>query len=421
MNRFFKKMITTSLIVLITIMFFSVSWAQRAPEPVMPPSPVLAPAAECPPCPPCPSYQPTVHVYEPAVITTPPLASFRPKTTVPRLQPATAGTITPVPARPHTPIPSVIPPPLAQFRPTSTVPLLQPATAGHVTPTPIRPVFYTPPYYRIAPPAYVRVSHLPEGQVAQAPATSQIRVYVNNRLMETSIPSRGQVYVSLEDFLTAGDFYWENRGGVVAVTTGRGPRSPITVVPASYTFQNRPFSVHTFMFGGRPFVNARLLARQVNMSERFTQAANVYDFYRVGVTVPVRIVQDGTQPATETAAGTQAEVQPVQQVFKDDIRASFIQPKNDFFVDTSGIASYPVRGEVNYRNIGKDVLTNASVLFKIVDGSGDTIFSEVHSLGTMAPGAVSKKFDYYYLNPVTAIINESSFRYEITYTGPPVK
>jgi hypothetical protein len=410
MNRFHKTMITTSLIVLITVMCFSVSPAVQAPEPVMPPSPVLIQAPDYQPAPPA-VYTPVVTVTE-----TPPLAHFRPSTTVPRLQPVTAGNVTPVPSIPLTPLPSVVDTPLAQFAPTTTVPRLQPSTAGKVTPTPIRPVFYTPPYHRIIPPAHYKVSHVPV-QVAQTPATRQVRVFVNNRPMQRAIPSQGHVYVSLEEFLTAGDFYWENQNGVLVVTTGRGPRSQLTVVPASYSFQNNGFNVHTFMLSGRPYVNARLFANQVNLTERFTAQANVYDFYAAGTTLPSRLVQDGTQP-TETTAAAAVGPEVVEHTFKDDIKASLIQPKNNFFIDTAGVGAYPVRGQVNYRNIGKDALTNARAVFKIVDGTGRAVYTQNHNLGTMAPGAVSKTFDYHFMNPGMLIINENNFKYEINYTGP---
>jgi hypothetical protein len=438
MNRFRKIKILTSLIVMIAALTFSAAWAQRAPEPAMPPAPALAPTAECPP----------VTIIErstivPAVKTTetPPLASFVPKTSVPRWQPSTGGMITPLPATPRTALPGEKPP-LAQFVPKTSVPRWQPSTGGMITPTPTKPRFYTPHYYQPAPyleprqhvdphfyptqKVYLKSQYLP-GPAAPAVAPKQTRIYVNNKLMQRVIPSRGQFYVSLEELLRAGNFYWENSGGVMMITTGRGGRAPISAVPASYSFAGKGFSCHTFMLGGKAFVDARTLSRQVGLAERFTTEANVYDFYAVGMTIPDRLAKAETQDQAssddktdETAKSDEKDkaTELVKQTFKDNISASLVQPRNNFFVDTSSKSAYPVRGEINYTNNGKVDVQAVSILFKIVDGTGNTVFSQNHSLGNMQSGTSSKKFEYNFMNAGMLTINNNSFKFEITYTAP---
>jgi hypothetical protein len=266
-------------------------------------------------------------------------------------------------------------------------------------------------------------------------------VYVNNQLLSRSIPSQGSIYVDVQEFLTATKLTWEVRGNTLYITPGTSGRPRITAVPANYCFNGNPFFSHTFMVGGRPLTQVRALANALGLSERYTPAVNAYDYYSRGFNIPVR--EAAVKPTTPSMAPTSASSAPVspteptsqakpaattggQKVtFKNDLSKSAIQPKvestNAFnYLPPQGnvISSPPYQADIVYINTSKDKIGSISVLFKIVDGAGQVIYSTTHTVGELAAGKKSAVYQVSFTNPSNFQITNDMLKYEVSYVEP---
>jgi len=98
-----------------------------------------------------------------------------------------------------------------------------------------------------------------------------------------------------------------------------------------------------------------------------------------------------------------------------EVEKSLIKPTNKFFSDWR---SGEVRGTVFYTNSYKKKVEEISIKFMICDGDGKPLRTWKQDVGTLDPGAKTKEFAYYYINPSRFNINNSSFKYEFTYRKP---
>ena len=98
-----------------------------------------------------------------------------------------------------------------------------------------------------------------------------------------------------------------------------------------------------------------------------------------------------------------------------EVDKSYIKPKNEYFYD---YRTGEVRGNVYYTNSYKKKVTEIKIKFMVCDGYGKPLQTWEHKVGDLDPGAKTKEYKYYYLNPSKFNINDSSFQYEFTYRKP---
>jgi len=256
-------------------------------------------------------------------------------------------------------------------------------------------------------------------------AGAEATIYVKNQPAGDTLSFSGKLYATLNGFLSAGNYSWQYQGDTLVITDGMGRRDTLKKVPVNYSYKGNVFQVHTFTVGKKYYVAATALAGGLQLAKRFTSSSNTYDYFNPAQIPPSREVIRSTPPEeestdmTEVAQSGTTEQQSETVTFKDqEVVNSVIKPKNEFFSD---YRSGEVRGTVSYANTSADKITGISVVFKIIDGDKNLLTSWSHDVGDLEPGAKSKDFSYFWLNPSAFTIVDSSFTYEITYTKPAEK
>lgn len=115
------------------------------------------------------------------------------------------------------------------------------------------------------------------------------------------------------------------------------------------------------------------------------------------------------------AAGEEEDKDAGKIVTVKEVEQSYIKPTNEYFYDYK---SGEVRGTVYYTNSFKKKVTEIKIKFMVCDGYGNPLQTYDQDIGDMDPGAKSKSFSYYFMNPSNLNINDGSFKYEFTYRKP---
>ncbi len=265
-------------------------------------------------------------------------------------------------------------------------------------------------------------------------------VYVNNVKMYGVVVRNEQVYVPMDNFLTRGNYYWNQVGNTLEITNAMGTRSPIGTAdqPARFSFKGSFFYPSVMVIQGRIYATAEDMANGVNMKSRYTESSDTYDFYNTNQAPPSREITEekegdpGMKPITkDTATTPHADIKEGEPAAKEtkeasageqkvqykgkDIKNSVIKPKNTYFFEWR---TGEVRGEVTYQNTYKEPIRQISVEFRIIDGDGKVLWNTKHDVGELKANKMSKKFTYYWLNPGKYDISDSSFDYIVTYMQP---
>ncbi len=251
------------------------------------------------------------------------------------------------------------------------------------------------------------------------------RVYVRNQPIGNGVPSRGKIYVDLQRFLQAAGFSYEMKDTTLEIRKTGGAGGQVGAIPTRYHYDGRYINAHTINISGRPYVMAEPVASALGMAQRYSQEADVYDYFYTNDIPPVR---DGKTPV-KPDAGKSDKDEPGKTSSEKQEMVSFkgaaseldkdclIVPKNDYFYDFN---SKELRGNVHFVNTyDKDPLTKVSVVFKVVVGEErSAVWSNRYNIGEMKPGTRTQKYEYYFINPSGVQINDSNFYYEIEYLEP---
>lgn len=264
-------------------------------------------------------------------------------------------------------------------------------------------------------------------------ASAAPSVYVKNRPAGTGVPSRGQIYVDLQKFLSAGGYGWKMQGNTLIISD-KGGTQAVNQVPSGYIYNGTSISAHTFMVAGRPYVLAQSFVGGLGLASRYTKSADAYDYFPPSMVPPSREVKEPEKTDTKTDAKTDAKTDDKKDEgdktdekskqkmvnfkgTKDKLGDSLIVPHNTFFYDFN---TNELRGNIQFENkYDKDPITKVSVVFSIVVGKDNTsIWSKRFDIGEMQPNSKTQKSDYYFVNPSGVDIFESNFYYDINYLEP---
>ncbi|MCD4785914.1 MAG: hypothetical protein K8T10_19010 [Candidatus Eremiobacteraeota bacterium] len=266
-----------------------------------------------------------------------------------------------------------------------------------------------------------------------------MRVFVKNRPMGGFFVSKGSLYVNVEEFLKMSRYSWKwNRDSlVVSAVKGGGPR--LLKEPGSYNFDGRKFKVSDVYSDGVLYAQAKTLASNIGLEYTYTPSSKTMEFFTASSYLPKSATKKPTtaksKPTTgsgstggiETAQDTGEKSKPGEKkegkiVTIKEVKKSLIKPKNEYFTDSrmqGGRLTGGVRGEVYFFNSAKEKITNIDIKFMICDGDGTPLQTWNYNVGTLAPNEKTKKYEYYFTNPSSFNINNSSFKYEFTYKEPP--